>query len=354
MMKEIHGGNIYKFDEKMYDFSANLNPLGMPDECKSAIKDNISLYENYPDPFNRQIKAAISSKVNLPESYFCFGNGAADIIFRIVLAFKPKKALIVSPTFAEYAQALSTVNCHIDNYMLTDEDGFNLNVDSFINHIDDNLDIVFLCNPNNPTGIVLEKEDVLKIATACKQVDSILVVDECFSEFLSNEEKYSIVNNIEHYDNTIILKAFTKIYAMAGLRLGYSICSNHFLTEKIEETLQPWSVSTVASKAGCAALELHEFVDKTKKYIEEERNYLLRELSEIGVTTYNSKANYIFFRCEDNIVDPLISKKIIIRSCKNYVGLDERYYRIAVRTHEENQYFIQSLKSVIEEKEGNL
>lgn len=351
MTKEIHGGNIYKYDKKMYDFSANLNPLGMPEACKEAIVKNILSYENYPDPFNRELKKAMSDYMNLPEEYFCFGNGAADIIFRITLAFKPRKALIAGPTFAEYRQALEISGCETVDFLMSEEEGFCLYADRLTEQIGEDTDMLFICNPNNPTGIPVSKEDMLKIAKACEISGTVLVVDECFSDFIKEEEKYSILENIQELGNTIILKAFTKIYAMAGLRLGFSICSNKKFTEKIEETLQPWSVSTVASKAGCAALQDRSFVEKTKKYIEKERNYLIKNLCDMGIKTYDSAANYIFFRCEKDIIRPLLEKKILIRSCGNYIGLDDSYYRIAVRTHRENEIFVEALEDIVKKDE---
>ncbi len=351
MIKEIHGGNIYKYDNEMYDFSANLNPLGMPKVCRRAIVENVDRYESYPDPFNRELKKAVSEFWNLPESFFCFGNGAADIIFRMVLALKPKKALITAPTFSEYEEALRVVGCEVSNLILNEDEDFAIDKDRVISMITEDIDMIFICNPNNPTGEAVLREDMIEIAKAAESVGAILVCDQCFSEFMDEEEKFSIIPDLPKLKNTVILKAFTKIYAMAGLRLGFSMCANSEITEKIEETLQPWSVSTVASKAGCAALTEKGFVQKTKDYVKKERMYLSRELEKLGIKVYSSKANYIFFRSEKELSAPLLKYRILVRSCKNYPGLDKRYYRIAVRTKEENEYFIRSLTEVLSENQ---
>lgn len=346
MIKEIHGGNIYKYDHKVYDFSANLNPLGMPREVKQAIIDNLDKYESYPDPFNRELTAAISRFHQVDETCICCGNGAADIIFRSALALRPQKALIVSPTFSEYQEALAASACSkVEHYLLKEKTGFQIQEDLF-DALDDTYDMMFLCNPNNPTGVPVAKETMLHLAEICAENDVYLVVDECFSEFLDEEESYSLMDRIGSLKKVIILKAFTKIYAMAGLRLGYCICSEAETAELIKGCLQPWSVSTPAAKAGIAAMELTGFVEKTKAYIKENRDCLLRGLAELGYKTYGSKANYVFFRSEENLTGPLEKFDIMIRSCANYLTLDEHYYRIAVRTREENNYFLASLSQI--------
>lgn len=350
MIKEIHGGNIYKFDHRVYDFSANLNPLGMPDQIKRALMDNIDSYESYPDPWNRELTAALARHHGVPPELICCGNGAADIIFRAVLALRPREALIVSPTFSEYQQALETAGCRVEHFLLREEKGFRLGAD-VLDAIDDRYDMMFLCNPNNPTGIPVERELVLAIAKRCRQQGVILMLDECFTDFLAEEERYSVLADIRNLPGVIVLKAFTKIYAMAGLRLGYCICGSEAVCDKIAGTLQPWSVSTPASKAGVAALGLRGFVEETKAYVAENRAFLANGLKDLGYRVYDGKANYIFFRSEKDLAGPLAQRDIMVRSCANYITLDEHYYRIAVRTREENQYFLQALAAVTERNE---
>lgn len=353
MIKEVHGGNIYKFDHRMYDFSANLNPLGMPEEVKKAIVDHIDQYESYPDPFNRELTGALSRFHGVEEKRICCGNGAADIIFRAVLSLKPKRAMIVSPTFSEYGEALEAVQCRTDHYFLTEENGFVLQED-ILQRINRDYDMLFICSPNNPTGVPVIGALMRRIAEKCLSEDVILMVDECFMEFLEEEDKYSLMGQIENFPNLIILKAFTKIYAMAGIRLGYGICGSEEIAEKICSTLQPWSVSTVASKAGVAALKLNGFIEKTKAYIKENRQYLTDGMRRLGYKVYDTQANYIFFRSEKELAEPLERCDIMIRSCANYITLDEHYYRIAVRTREENAYFLRCLARITERnEEGN-
>lgn len=347
---EVHGGNIYKFDHRVTDFSANLNPLGMPEEVKRAVIENMDAYSSYPDPFNRELTAALAEYHSVGEERIVCGNGAADLIFRAALALRPRRAVIVSPTFSEYEEALRTAGCSVDHFLLKEENGFRVGRD-VLQAPDEGCDMVFLCNPNNPTGIPVEKELVLELAERCRTCGAVLMIDECFAEFLEEEERYSVMEHIENLPGVIILKAFTKIYAMAGLRLGYCICGDKRIAEKIAGTLQPWSVSTPASKAGTAALKLEGFVEKTKTYVAENREYLTEGLRALGYKVYKGKANYIFFRSEQELAEPLAAFDIMVRSCANYITLDEHYYRIAVRTREENMYFLQCLKAVAERNE---
>ncbi|MGL5260477.1 MAG: pyridoxal phosphate-dependent aminotransferase [Lachnospiraceae bacterium] len=343
MKQYEHGGNIYSYKKEILDFSANINPLGMPPNVKKALVKNIKAYEIYPDYKNMELKEAICQYHKIPVEHIACANGAANLIYRIVYALRPKNAILVAPTFSEYEKALKEVSCSCHHYLLGEE--FAITTD-ILNKIDQRYDMMFLCNPNNPTGIPCEKELVLEIAKKCKEKKIILIVDECFVNFLLEEEKYSIVNDLLQLEHVVIVKAFTKMYAMAGIRLGYALCGNTLLCKKFEKVLEPWSVSTVASKCGIAAMKEKKFVEKTKTYIEKERILLIESLKKLGFFVYPSKANYIFFRGKKNLVSDLMEYEILIRSCNNYIGLDDTFYRIAVRKREENKKLIDALKKI--------
>jgi L-threonine-O-3-phosphate decarboxylase len=355
MVNLIHGGDIYTKRktnrEFILDFSANINPFGMPDSVKIAIVDNIENYSNYPDPLCRELRDSLELHENIDSSNIICGNGAADLIFRITLALQPKKALLIAPTFAEYEEAINLVNGEINYYNLHEEKDFCIG-DDILDYITSDLDIMFICNPNNPTGIPLKKGDMLNIVDKCKNNNVILVIDECFIDFLIFEEEYSVSSYIPQYNNLIILKAFTKIYAMAGIRLGYMMCSNIAIVNKINNIGQPWSVSTVASKCGVAALKEIDYLKKTKEYIKENREYLTRELNSLGYTVFESETNFILFKTKDiNIKEKLEEYGILIRSCSNYRNLNEEYFRIAVKSENNNKYLINCLKEIERQSE---
>ena len=333
MGKIIHGGDIKsfkdKYNENPIDFSANISPLLLPENIKKVIADNIDSICEYPDPFCRDLIEDLSKYHKVDREKIVVGNGAADVIFRIVLAKKPKKALILAPTFAEYQRALSLVDAQVEYYNLREEDDFCI-TENILDRINDDMDMLFICNPNNPTGQLIEKELLIKIATKCDECNCLLVVDECFIDFTDTPSDNTLIEDINKFDNLVILKAFTKMYALAGLRLGYAIGQNTELIEDITNASQVWSVSTLAQLAGIQALKESDYVRKVKKIIKEERKYLYKELLNIGIKAYKTSANYIFFQTDEIDLDKKLEQKgILIRNCSNYINLKEGYFRIA-------------------------
>lgn len=341
---DIHGGNVYDKNVKL-DFSANINPLGMPEGVKTAFHSAIDLCEKYPDHNCTELKKVIAEHENCSENHICVGNGAADLIYRIVHVFKPEKCVIVSPSFSEYEKALNEVNCEISFYQLKEEMDFDLQSD-FGNRINSETDMVFLTSPNNPTGKIISAEILKSIAEKCLETDTILVADECFMDFAENGWEYSVRRFMN--ENIIILKAFTKIYAMAGIRLGYAVCGDSAKAGKISESGQYWSVSAVAQKCGTAALKEKEYIQKTVELVTTERYYLESELNRLGFKVYRGFANFVFFRSEAGLCEKLLDKGILIRCCGNYHGLSDKYYRIAVRTHAENRELIKTMEMIVD------
>ncbi len=342
-----HGGDVYSYDVD-FDFSANINPLGMPESVRRAVEQSIADCVNYPDPYCRELTAGIAKKENVKEQNILCGNGAADLIFRFVLAKRPKKALILAPSFSEYEGALAVGNCEVYYYTLSNQNGFRL-TEEFLNEITEQIDVVILCNPNNPTGRLIEMSLLEKIAQKCHDTNTFLFLDECFLDFMSEGEQRSMKKHISHNSNLLILKAFTKMYAIPGLRLGYCICSDTNLIEKMRASSQSWAVSIPAQAAGVAALKENDFVQKTVSLIREEQQYIASELRSMGILCYPPSANYIFFKEEQGIYERLLKKGILIRSCHNYPGLCHGYFRIAVKSHEQNIMLINAMKEVIKE-----
>lgn len=393
-----HGGDIYS-NKVSIDYSANINPLGLPqgvkEELARCIKEQVCCV--YPDSRCTDLVNALADYHKVSCDWVICGNGAADLIFGLAFALKPEKALLLAPSFLEYEQALKAAGCEISLFYLKEENGYCLDVDELCQIIEKSSfdlasadpakisclekdrsvsaaskgwDILFLCNPNNPTGIAVKKEQVLKLAETCERTNTFLVVDECFGEFLDEPEAYSIIPFLEKFPHVFVLKAFTKIYAMAGMRLGYALCSSGEVLTRISQVRQPWSVSGLAQKAGIAALKETEYVLKTRKLIHEQRNKMEAALEELGYIVYPSQANYIFFKErilqeaavksteQENktgqeqkgagketagLYDRMLKQGVLIRSCSNYPGLDASCYRICVKTEEENREFLHKL-----------
>lgn len=340
----VHGGDIYKYQPK-YDFSANINPLGVNEAILTAARESLREVASYPDVRCGRLRNALSSKLQVPEEYLYFGNGAADVLFTLVLASKPKKALIVSPTFAEYEQALQSVDCEINYYELDSSNGFSVTED-YLEALTTDLNMVILCNPNNPVGNTISHELLLRILRRCAELDIIVVVDECFNDFLKKPEYHTLTPQLAEYNNLVILRAFTKIYAMAGLRLGYLMTVNVKLLAKMNSVSQPWSVSIPAQAAGVVALGQEEYVAKTRAYIKKEQEFLCEALSDLGIQYFIPEANYIFLYDQIDWYKKLLVEGILIRDCSNYRGLSKGYYRIAIRTRVENDALIKAMRKI--------
>ena len=346
MKKYVHGGDVYRYPQVM-DFSANINPLGTPEAVIRAAQDSMLQVAHYPDAHQERLKKALSEYEQVPEKWLICGNGAAELIFVLAQTLKPKKALIPAPTFAEYEQALKGVGCEILYEKLKEENGFRMGTEIF-DHLTEDLDIFFLCNPNNPTGLLIDGILLDQIVEICREKEIWLVVDECFLDFVKYSETHTLKGTLEPGRKLFILKAFTKIYAMAGLRLGYGICAEEAFLDQMEQHLQPWNVSIPAQEAGIAALREKEYVKKAIDLIEKERRYFIQELGKIGYYVYDSQANYIFFKADPELHRKLLEEKVMIRDCSNYPGLSVGYYRIAVRTHEENEKLLDAIRKVRE------
>lgn len=345
MSKHIHGGNVYEYKGCM-DFSANCNPLGTPERVIEAGIEGLYQAAQYPEVGYTPLRKAIAEYEKVHADQVICGNGAAELIFTLCRARNPKRALLPAPTFAEYQQALESVGCEIAYYYLKDNDGFHLKTD-FLQALQTGIDLVFLCNPNNPTGILTDKSFLLQILEECRKKEIFLVVDECFQDFIESPDEFTLKDQLDSCKNLFLLKAFTKRYAMAGIRLGYGLTGNRELLEQMELCVQPWNISTVAQNCGIAALKEIEYVEKSRRILLEEQKYLKMELERIGLSVFDSRANYIFFHGSEDLFERCLEKKILIRDCSNYEGLGKGYYRVAVKLHEENQKLIQVLEEIL-------
>lgn len=339
-MIQTHGGDVYRYPD-MLDFSANINPLGTPSVVMEAAAASLKNIKNYPDLKKQELFEALSEAEQMPVENLILGNGAAELIFAFCWAVKPKNALLTAPSFAEYERGLKACGCQKIRYAaLLEEAGFRME-EAFLSELTEDLDVVMLCNPNNPTGCLIDGNLLEKILQRCREYHIYLLLDECFVDFVDEPEKTTCKQLLEQYREMFILKAFTKLYAMAGLRLGYGMSRNTELLQKMEQCLQPWNISIPAQAAGVAALREKAYVAESRQLIRQERKWLQEQLKALGIRVYDSAANYIFFRGPEGLTEKLLKQQIMIRDCSGYPGLGEGYYRIAVRTHAENEKLIQ-------------
>jgi threonine-phosphate decarboxylase len=341
MQNLIHGGDVYRHPDAI-DFSSNMNPFGTPASVIEAARKALLHIRSYPDPLCLKLREALARKHRTDVSQIICGNGAAELLYTYARALRPKKALLPAPAFAEYELALAGTGCSFTYYPLRAEKDFAVEKD-FTDCLQSGIDLVVLCNPNNPTGRLTDPALLEEIVEICRSRNIRLLVDECFLDFCSEKDR-SLVPFLADNPNLFLLKAFTKLYAMAGLRLGYALCSDTAFLEQMRLQVQPWNVSLPAQEAGLAALGEDDYVKRTVRYLEKERPWMKRELEQAGLKVSDGRADYLFFQGPANLAPALLEKGILIRDCANYRGLGEGCYRAAVRLHEENLRLTESLR----------
>lgn len=348
----MHGGNIYG-NEIEYDFSVNLNPLGPPDSVRDALAEALSHVEEYPDPEYRELRRELANRWKLAEEQLVLGNGASELIPGIIRALAPKTCMVTAPCYSGYETALSAAapSCRIHRIPLRAEDDFTLpeNICQEIARVKPNL--LILTNPNNPNGKRISANRLRTIADACRTAGTVLLVDECFLA-LSGGDKDSLIHCIRSEAlPAVVLRAFTKTFAIPGVRLGYAVCSAP-MAERIQRELPEWNLSVFAQYAGRAALEAAAggtsgYLAASVEMVAREREFLSEELEKLGFRVYPSDANYILFQSRDReLHQKLLDKGILIRDCRDYHGLTAGFYRTAVRTHRENRLLLRCLRNI--------
>lgn len=346
-----HGGDRIGFQETYgldpLDFSVNVNPFGMSPKAKEAATLALSRGAEYPDFSYRKLRKAIGSYLGVPGEYVIPGNGAADLIWRIAAINRTKSALLTAPTFSEYESALTAFDIDTGRYLLIRENGFSLTED-ILSGITSGLGVLFLCNPNNPTGKTIEPELMLKILKRCHECGVLFCVDECFNGFLDHPDKHTLRNQLDHYHNLVIIGAFTKLYALAGLRIGYALCADRSFQERLFITGQSWPVSVVAEEAAIAAMQDTDYLEQSLPLLHMERRRIWNALETNALEVIGGEANYLFFHTDIPAFGIRLAEKgFLIRDCSTYTGLKEGDYRITVRMPEDNDRLLEAIKEII-------
>lgn len=330
-----HGGDVYR-NPIEYDFSINVNPLGMPLASIQAAHEGVVLTGRYPDYKAEQLCHAIAKAKQIPADRIIPGNGAAELLYVLGQTI-PEKALTIAPTFTGYAEAVAAGGGEL-TYASDEQE--------LLAKMDDSIRLVFLCNPNNPTGTLFTREQILRVLAKAEAMQAYVCVDECFLPFLEEEASYSMLPYLAEHPRLLVLRAFTKIYCMAGLRLGYLACGDTELQSRIRAKLQPWNTSIPAQMAGIAALSDTEYLAKTRENLQAERAYLVPRLRELMAEVYDGYGNFLLFRDEPDLKERMLEVGVLIRACGDFEGLDDTYFRIGIRSHSENQEFIRRLARV--------
>lgn len=340
MITSIHGGDVYN-NKVNIDFSVNINPLGVPLNVQQAMTEAINRVGEYPDIRYNLLAEVWSKKLDIKKEHLIFGNGSCELFMAIANTLRPKKAVIPVPSFLGYEYAFSNACENIVFHYMKEEDDYRLTKELF-NNLNDS-DCVIIANPNNPTGALIDKGLLIDILNVCRQKNIKIILDECFIEFT---DESSLVSLIDDYSNLIIVRSFTKIYAIPSVRLGYAICSHEELTDSIRRHLPEWNVSGIAQSAGCECIKCTDYIYDSRKYVKAEREYLAEELRKLGIKVYDSEADYLLFYDERLVYDLLLKQGLLVRDCSNYRGLREGFYRIAVKKHAENEKLIGTLRDL--------
>lgn len=354
-MKDLgHGANVEQI-ARMYnknpkdiiDFSSNINP-NVIQGLEEYILEGLQESRSYPDIKYTNLRNNISQYIDVRPEFIIPGNGATEIIYLLMKSID-KRIAILNPTFSEYERSARLNNLDVINLNLDESNEFEIDLNNIKENIN-KFDSLFVCNPNNPNGKVKNLEKLLDIIV---DNNKLLIVDETFMEFVEEEEKYSLVKYVEKYPNLFILKAVTKFFGLPGIRLGYGLTSNNDIIEKIYNYKEPWTINSFADTLSNYIFKDKKYIEDSKKYYIDERNFMLSELRSISsIHVYDTDTNFILIKLNDKRakeikVELLREGNILIRDASNFIGLDDRYIRIAIKSHKENELLIRHMKKLL-------
>lgn len=349
-----HGGNVWAAAQRLdmepgqiLDFSANINPLGPPPAALQAIQESLQFIHCYPEPEAEELKSALAKYLGEQEENLILGNGGSELIYHLLRELYQGRIVLPAPTFAEYGRSVRKPRYH--RFFLKSQEEFRLDVEKLVKVIQQK-DVVVLCNPNNPTGKIISQEEVLYLVGEAEKIGAKVIVDEAFMDFVLQKE--SVVPFVEDHPDLFVIGSLTKFFALPGLRLGY-LAASRKATLKLAETLPPWRINTPAQFAGKAALQDSEYIEKTLNYIDCEREHFYGELQKLeGLKPLTSAVNFIlienynFKHKTKDLKQLLEARGILIRTSAGFHGLSAAYFRLAVRTTEENKRLLGVLQEI--------
>ncbi len=360
-MKAEHGGNIYAASRSLdsngeavwLDYSANINPLGLAPSVRLAMTKALDSVIHYPDVEAYALKQALSRVYYISPDLITVGNGAVELLYVLCHTLRPGKVLVMAPTFGEYERAACAAGAKVVYHFLPANQDFTVKSAALIDQMRAvQPDIVFLCNPNNPTGSLLKVADIVQIVEAAAAMKAIVVVDESFLDFLVLAE-WTCQPLLSQYSNLIIAHSLTKFYAIPGLRLGFML-GNESITRKLHDGKDPWNVNSIAQAAGIAALADHSYAEQSRSYIAGEKSFFYQQLAKIrGFKPYEPAVNYLLVDISASgytateLRQQLFEQRILIRDCSDYQGLGRYYIRLAVKSHQQNERILQVLKASV-------
>lgn len=359
--EHFHGSDLEKIEqvygihkEDIISFSANVNPLGVSFRLRETLASHIDAITTYPDREYTSLRKCIAGYVHSNAEHIVVGNGSTELISLFIQIAHPEKALIVGPTYSEYEREVAIGGGHSHYFSLTeDEAEFRLDTSSLIKELSQNVDLFILCNPNNPTSSLIQQEQMRDILDYCKGRNITVLVDETYVEFTEEPDKATAIPLTEHYDNLIILRGISKFYAAPGLRLGYAICSNRHLLEKINQRKNPWTINSLAAIAGEIMFTDKEYISQTRNLISGERERVCQILNESpDFNVFHAHANFALVKIlnkdltSDFIFDIAIRQHFMIRDCSTFPFLNDKYFRFCFMLPEQNDALLKVLLEI--------
>lgn len=358
-----HGGDL-DLIERMYniprknimDFSGNINPLGIPESAKNAIIKNIDKLSTYPDVNYINLKNSIADYTGTDPKNILVGNGSTELITAFIKSVKAKKSVIVSPAYSEYEREVKLSGSEIYFFPLLEKDNFNINLDNLFKFLNSEIDLFIMCNPNNPTGTCLNKDEISQLLIHCKKNNILVMIDETYVEFTDDDKNISCVCLADKFDNLFIIRGTSKFFACPGLRLGYGITSNYKILNIINKNKDPWSVNILATIAGEIMFQDKKFINDTKKLISSERHKIIDELKTWkNIKLYQTQSNFILIKITNKninapqIFSELIKYNIVIRDASDFAFLGSSYLRFCILSPEKNKLLLEKLKIILNE-----
>ncbi|MCC8081704.1 MAG: aminotransferase class I/II-fold pyridoxal phosphate-dependent enzyme [Lachnospiraceae bacterium] len=340
-MEVIHGGDIYR-NRVIHDFSVNINPLGVPKRVRESLERALDDCEHYPDPLAEKLRKALAEKDGVKPDQMVFGNGASELFFGISHALRPGKVVIPVPSFSEYEVSARAVGADVVYFQLLRERDFALD-ERIFSCLAEDVDLLYLANPNNPNGRLTDRDLLCSILQFCLERRIRVMLDECFIELTDAADAAGMLSELESYPNLILVRAFTKTYAIPGVRLGYLYCSDPEVVRSLESHLPAWNLSVFAEVAGVAACTETAYVEQAVRLIGQERALCRQALSDMGFEVFGSDVNFLLFRAGGPLDELLLKEGILIRSCAGYAGLAPGYFRMAVKLPEENRMLMETI-----------
>ncbi len=340
----MHGGDIYRNRVKI-DFSVNVNPLGIPDAVKRALADALGRCGEYPDIRAEELKRAAGGALGVPENSLLFGNGSSELLMAAARAIGPKRTVIPVPSFYGYEHAANALEGTVF-YCPTDARTGFLPDERLAEALTKDTDLLFLANPVNPSGALAGRETLKTFLELCRKNGIFVILDESFIDFCG--DGFSMLPETARFDNLILIRSYTKIFSIPGVRLGYLVCGDRSLLARIEGQLPEWNVSVFAQRAGIACAGQSAFVEKTVVYVKKERRFLAEHLERAGFFVFPGEADFILFYSEKPLYEGLLARGILIRDCSDIRGLGKGYYRVAVRKREDNEMLLRAIGECVE------